>query len=715
MTTSRAGVGQADETWHVRPEDPFATAGRLPGGADPDRVSRFGDRRWNYTMLSHRRTESSKTVNWAAFPETLRESFRRAGWALVNLPTPAALLHRAATARVEWPAPGTMAQVFLGWRRFATWLTDHGVTSLHEVDHDLLADYAAHIGRRGCSIAITQDDLNAVTLLWGFAPHLPATDRIPMPAWEKEGLKHYLATDTTPNENTTAAIHPAVMSPLLIWSLRFLDFADDIIAAWREHQRLLARIREHPNPGATAALRAFLDKWIAEHGELPGGIARGRRGVAAHYLAGMFDTSDRHVKYEATKYRENNVPVGLDAPLAAPVNGMIHGQQWKSHIDFHDAPLLMTRLATAAMIVILYLSGVRPGEALELQVGCCPDPIDDGTGSIRYQLHGLFFKGARTPDGTPARGGVPRELPWTVIPPVAEAVRVLERIVDGPLLFPTNPPWITGTCGRRQRTGDAMTTLAANARIASFIAWVNDYVASNGLNDERIPDDPDGDIVVKRLRRTIGWHIGRLPGGRIALALQYGHLRTSVVGEGYSGRARQGLRRVLDIETARAMADYLETVAEDLKDGQGVSGPAAERMIQAARDARTRFQGKFLTPRQAEALLEEPEFHIYDNPNAFLTCNHDPAKALCHPERATSRVLPPAIDRCDPACANIARTDTHIDNLRSEIAELADQAASSLTPVPLKERLKQRITALQKLVDRHERTKTATIEEPKQP
>lgn len=217
---------------------------------------------------------------------------------------------------------------------------------------------------------------------------------------------------------------------------------------------------------------------------------------------------------------------------------------------------------------------------------------------------------------------------------------------------------------------------------------------------------------------NIAWHIGRLPGGRIALALQYGHLRTSVVGEGYSGRARQGLRRVLDIETARAMADYLDTVAEDLKDGQGVSGPAAERMIQAARNARTRFQGKFLTPRQAEALLEEPEFHIYDNPNAFLTCNHDPAKALCHPERtprATSRVLPPAIDRCDPACANIARTDTHIDNLRSEIAELADQAASSLTPVPLKERLKQRITALQKLVDRHERTKTATIEEPKQP
>lgn len=718
MTTSPATTGQVDETWHVRPDDPFATAARLPEGVHPDQVSRFGDQRWYYTLLSHRRSESSKTVNWAAFPETLRESFRRAGWALVNLPTPTALLERAATCRVEWPAPGTMAQVFYGWRKFAVWLTDHGVTGLHEVHHDLLIDYAAHVGRLTCSTDIRQDDLNAVTLLWGFAPHLLAADRIPMPAWENEGLKHYLATDTTSNENTTASIHPAVMSPLLIWSLRLLDFADDIIAAWCEHRRLLAHVREHPNPDATAALRTFLDGWIDDHGELPGGIARGRRGVAALYLAGMFDTSDHHVKYEAAKYRKNNIHVSLEAPLASPVNSMLHGRKWKSHINFHEAPLLMTRLATAAMIVVLYLSGVRPGEALELQVGCCPDPIDDGTGSIRYQLHGLFFKGARNPDGTPARGGVPREVPWTVIPPVADAVRVLERIVDGPMLFPTNPPWTINTRGRRQRTGDAMTTLGANARITSFIAWVNDYVASNDLNDERIPDDPDGDIVVKRFRRTVAWHIGRLPGGRIALALQYGHLRPSVVGEGYSGRARQGLRRVLDIETARAMADYLETVADDLKNGQGVSGPAAGRMIQAARDAQSRFEGKFLTPRQAEALLEEPEFHVYDNPVAFLTCNHDPSKALCHPERTrrtANRVLPPAIDRCDPACANIARTDTHIDHLQREIIELVEQVTSPLTPVPLKERLKQRVTALQRVADRHEHTKTATIEEAEEP
>ncbi|MFD6394184.1 integrase [Nocardia sp. NPDC060259] len=711
MTTILASSGPADETWPIRPEDPFATTDRLPEGTDPDRLSRFGDQRWNYTVLGRRRSETSQTVNWNSFPETLREPFRRAGWTLVNRPTPAALLNRAATARVEWPAPGTMAQVFLGWRRFAIWLTDQQVTSLHRVDRDVLADYVAHVARRGCSNAVAQDDLNAVTLLWGFAPHLPASDRIPMPPWENEGVKHYLPTDTTPNENTTPAIHPAVMSPLLIWSLRVLDLADDIITAWRERQRILARVRERANPDATVALRDFLDAWVCEHGELPGGIARGRRGIPAGYLAGLFDTSEAHVKYEATRHRENNVPVGLHAPLPSPVHGTIHGRQWKPHIHFHEPPLLMTRLATAAMIVIFYLSGVRPGEALELEVGCCPDPIDDGTGSVRYQLHGLFFKGARHPDGTPSRGGIPREVPWTVVPPVAAAVRVLEQIVDGPMLFPTNPPWLAKNCDRR-RPGDVMSTMAANARIRSFIDWVNDYAAGNDLDNERIPDDPDGSVVVMRFRRTVAWHIGRLPGGRIALALQYGHLRTSIVGEGYSGRARQGLRRILDVETARAMADYLDTVADELHHGQGVSGPAAGRMIQAARDARSRFEGKFLTPRQAEALLDEPEFHVYDNPDTFLTCNHDPAKALCHPQRIrwNTRALPPAIERCDPACANIARTDTHIERLRHEITELAEQISSGLTPVPLTERLKQRIAALQRIADRHEATKTTSQE-----
>jgi hypothetical protein len=102
------------------------------------------------------------------------------------------------------------------------------------------------------------------------------------------------------------------------------------------------------------------------------------------------------------------------------------------------------------------------------------------------------------------------------------------------------------------------------------------------------------------------------------------------------------------------MADYLDGLAERVSHGEGISGPAAPRMIAAARASATRFQGMFLSPKMADAWLDDSRLTVYDNPDAFLTCNHDPSKALCRPGR-TSRKMPPAIERCDPACANIAR------------------------------------------------------------
>lgn len=51
--------------------------------------------------LSNRHHEAGRSFNWRTFPEPLRQAFKRAGWALVNLPTPSELLERAATARAE--------------------------------------------------------------------------------------------------------------------------------------------------------------------------------------------------------------------------------------------------------------------------------------------------------------------------------------------------------------------------------------------------------------------------------------------------------------------------------------------------------------------------------------------------------------------------------------------------------------------------------------
>jgi integrase len=678
-------------------------------------MSRFGDACWNLSSLSAHGHSAGCAVNWDDFPSpALLPSMRRAAWILVNLPTPEELLERKASCRVKWPSPESIKANISHWRKFAEWLTARDIRQLSEVTEEDLEDYAAHVAGWRLSANTSTATLYALSLLWGAAPHLPDSDRLTRPPWEKaEGaMRDYLPTASRGTGKTTMPIHPAVMSPLLIWALRFVDdFADDILAAWHERQRLDARIQTEPDAEGRRRANELVDHYLTAKQALPGGIYQGQHFTARTFMAGMAGCTPRQIvsAIERARRRGAQLQVGFETPLDVPMKGRIHSQPWRPHINYHEAGTSVRLLATACMITILYLSGMRPGECLELQVGCCPDPPDDGSGVVRYEIFGNTFKGVRDEDGRSLPGGKARELPWTVIPPVVAAIRVLERIAEGRWLFPVNTSWNIAP-SPRQRSGELLTAGGANERIADFISYINELCDQLGLAPERIPDDPEGRVVVKRFRKTVAWHIARLPGGRIALAIQYGHLRASAITDGYSSRAAGGLRRVLDIETARAMADYLDDVAERLKDGEGVSGPAARRMIKAVRDAKLRFEGMFLSPRDADDLLEESQFHVYDNPEAFLTCNYDPAKALCHPERTgrTQRNLSPAIDRCDPACANIARTDTHIEALQREIAQLQAEIADSLTPTPLRERLKQRVAALRGTVARHQRTRLVT-------
>ena len=548
------------------------------------------------------------------------------------------------------------------------------------------------------------------------APYLPVPDRVPMPPWEAEGLRHYLPPDEGRNENGTAPVHPSVMSPLLIWALRFTeDFADDILAALAEHERLRSRISAFHNPEAAPRLATLLGEHARAGIPLPGEVVKGRPCAAVSYLAGKTGAS---ITQAGNAVRRSGLPAGSTAPLDTPVTVRLRGMPWTGPISYHQAPALALRLSAACLIVVAYLGGLRPAEILHLWPGCCPAPGDDGTGSVRYRLHGVKFKAARNDDGTPAPDGAARQ--WTVIPPVCTAIGILEQLTATSHLFPLRPHWLDGaprpprprpetspgaSRGRRRRAGQVITAKAANTRIAEFITWVNAYAREHALDSETIPDDPDGPVTLKRFRRTIAWHIARLPGGTVALAIQYGHLRT-LTSEGYSGRSRHGLCDLLDLETARAMASYLQEVSDSLNSGGGVSGPAARRLADAARQASTQFEGLFLSPRQARALLADPALQVHDSPGAFLACNYDPAKALCHPDReAGTTAGHPALDRCNPACANIARTDEHITLLTAEIARLRAESASPLLPGPIRQRLASRAAALEKIAERHARTR----------
>ncbi|MFF0406272.1 hypothetical protein [[Kitasatospora] papulosa] len=173
-------------------------------------------------------------------------------------------------------------------------------------------------------------------------------------------------------------------------------------------------------------------------------------------------------------------------------------------------------------------------------------------------------------------------------------------------------------------------------------------------------------------------------------------------------RSRDGIHDLLDIETARATADTLATLAADRAAGGGISGPAARRAILAASQAPA-FEGIIFTARQARKLLTNSTLAVHDNPNAFLTCVYNPDKALC---RLRASQTAPSLDRCVPTCANIARTDHHATALALKADELDKQAIGELIPEPLAERLGSHAAGLRNLAEKHYRERLTLSEAP---
>ncbi|MGH3889414.1 MAG: hypothetical protein ACRDSZ_23115 [Pseudonocardiaceae bacterium] len=190
----------------------------------------------------------------------------------------------------------------------------------------------------------------------------------------------------------------------------------------------------------------------------------------------------------------------------------------------------------------------------------------------------------------------------------------------------------------------------------------------------------------------------RRPNGLVALAIQYGHLRTAVAGS-YASRGRGGIHDLLDLETARAVADTGADLHEDLERGGGVSGPAARRAIKAAATA-PRFAGTVITVRTSRRLLANEDAMIYDNPQALLLCHYKRDQALCHRDGAKDT---PSLDHCVPRCGNIVRTDQHASQLRDRADVLDKRAAHA--PYPVAERLRANANKLRGYADTHDRTR----------
>ncbi|MFF0626735.1 hypothetical protein [Streptomyces sp. NPDC004296] len=702
------------------PDDLVLPASRIRPGTDLSELPRFGDMTWTYSHLDASETEYGKSVKWGKFPAVTRDSLRRIAWAMFNLPTPEALL---TSARRGVLSVSSYNHVFKAWLVFAHWMDKRDFTSLTDISREDLEEFAQELRQAGRTWQYDYRVLNSVSRLWAYAPHLLPQDRLVMPPWEEPSTEatDFLGqnNDTPSGENNTQVIHPAVMSPLLVWAVRMvIDLAPDIIAANRERQRLLDRIPAKAIRGGSAAAIGYLRRLIAGGKPVPRYVGnradrldrlyperfslKSRRNfLHKKLIAGTLSLTIPQIDVAARELHDElrDQHFGDGAPLDVPVTGRINGRAWTHAVDFEDVLPLRLLLATASMVVIGYLSGMRPKEFLHLQRGCCSrEERKDGT--VRYKITGRHFKGVRDENGHIIPEGEVRSEPWVVIEVVQRAVAVLEELHDLPMLFPRD----VGILGRRsEHSGAAIPAGPANKNIAQFITWANQMARAHGREHELIPEDPEGAVTLQRFRRTIAWYIYRQPGGRIALGVQYGHVATAM-GESYAGRSKADMLEILDFEQGLAMADALATAADRVSDGEGVSGPAAGRYISAASEFSNRFAGTFMGKRQISALRQNPKLQVFDNPRTFMSCNYDAFKALCDPDRGQgpSPQQTPNQSRCNPACANISRTDSQIDEALKEVAALDEEIASGINPQPITLRLKQRKTTLVEIIDRHE-------------
>lgn len=660
---------------------------------------------WPLGPLIDRPSASLIKLHWKNCPNVMTGQVKQAAWALLNGQLrPTYLKTRGIRARSRSSAD-EIRETVSEWMRLARWLHTAGVRDLAACTDVHWAAYATDRFSTGMTRHSAEEVLSRLTDLWAFDQLCVQPLGVGQPPWEREGVDDHLPAtgDGTAGENLTEPLDPAVVGPLLMWSIRMVDdFAEDILSAWAERRRLHRTADATPStPAGRAALDAYLLPRLAA-GTAPTTELHGRTVLARTFIAATIGCSVNQI----TGFRSQHQIGDLEptpCPLQVPVTGRINGKPWRDHIDYNEVTTLMRHLGTASAVICLYLTGMRPQEVQGLRSGCCPDPDPDPAGgdSGRHLIRSSHYKNVTDHDGRHVSAGEEREVPWVAITPVVHAIRVLERMVpEGELLFhASHHDFARG----RQHRG-ALKNAALNTRVEDFVAWANREAAAQGLPDQIIPEDPHGAIGLARFRRSLAWHIARRPGGLVALAIQYGHMRTVLdarVSSGYGSRSRGGIHSVLDVETALAAADTAARLRDRVAAGEKISGPAAHRALTAAATA-PRFEGRIVPTtfaKKATAFLARDGIVLYDNPDAMLICAFKRDNALCEP--GPDATAPRQYD-CRPGCGNAVRTDSHARLLRERAAEL-DQLADA-SPNPLGRRIHADADRHREMADTHDTT-----------
>jgi hypothetical protein len=508
-------------------------------------------------------------------------------------------------------------------------------------------------------------------------------------------------------ENKTSAINESTFGILLEWAMAFVtDFAPDILSA-QEHY--LERLSSQPSSDVSPV--EVLDLYRDSGMPLPpkplsvGG--RPGNGIGWHVLEYRHRISAKRVACAFLGDRKKSLRVSTDfdqTALEIPITGKFRDEPWISLISVYDVTFagggksktsagpLAVHLRTACLIVTAALTGMRPEEVLNLRHGCAAQPIMRPGGSRLHLIRGSVYKGVRRrPDGSP---GDPLSAIWATVPVATAAIDVAERL--------------NGGLGRQQglifsdsdcvpiRTGTATTY------IKSFIDFVNTRLVPLTANKRAltIPTDEDGDISLRRFRRTLAWYLRHRPNGDVTTAIQYQHVSVAV-SEGYAGTKASGMPALLleeDWERRKATIRHLQDMNSN---GGGVSGSAAERAITAVHKL-----PRPLLPSDERRLRKDPALLIYESEASLTLCVYREETALCRKFEQSGKNSAPDLLGCVDGCPNAARTDEHLEALKLQAGAFRKQAETE--PIPIAQALVVRARRNEDIISECSKTRLAS-------
>lgn len=670
--------------WHTpfAPDEPVLPAARrVAPGPEPQ----FGDMpRWDLTAggVAPNLSASRAQLRFDDLPGDWVSTAKTLAMAMLQ-PTHAAV-REAHVYRSNRPYKTKSIQHALAELRYlAKWAKGRGYTAdlSRWTDDDCKAYLASVRATRAVTAEHSANDLLRHLVTFGAL-------------MQNGGLRVSVGSSKTGSsgEIKTPVIPPDAFWPLIRACWTYIDvFAPDVVAARDEIDNLDANPHHDKWPAAQTIDRA-IDSWLASpENFIPLHIytlGRGRAGEinwdglalcttprirSTNFYNGCGPARRQRVRDAIaagvpTKFGYSSTqPATVDRP-----NGT--RGPWISGFDRVIVSKELTQIRNAAYIFVSIMTMMRDSEVQGIAAGAV------GTHYGAPAVTSILHKG-HTGAGTPQR--------WWVSPPVVRALEVAERITRDPgRLFGS-----VHTGVNRDLAG-----FDQHEQIRSFINWVNDHSAHNGL--EPIPTTA---LAPHMFRRTMAVITANEPDGEIALGITLKHNATRALANATtSGYAAPTPEWAKEFEHHAKEAAAGELVADWARHADGeraARGPGASAFVNGLSNVADRAETTVAVgnERMLRNLLRD-EFATI----RLGTLNHclgDPSKALCLEGASTAaKAGGPIPSMCQPStCRNSVITDKHLPIWQHEETDLVEKLKDKKMAAVHRQRLESQLADVRRI------------------